>query len=382
MSSREARVALVFRGLLAEPSGDEDNPWRRVILSCNFSSAAGASFDAAEPPGAAVEAAVPLTLSEGQWKAPEDTVRELLREAMAEYVRRYGRKPRTIHLAGAGVIGVSGPPAEGRRPLENAVAIVTGAAGAIGSGITRGLLENGCRVAATDLAGERLDRFVAEFAERFGEMIYGVPLDVTDPESVAHGFESVVRRWGGVDIVVVNAGIPLVASLEEMKLADFRALERVNIEGGLLTIAEAGRAMRLQGTGGDIVVVSTKNVFSPGARFGAYSATKAALHQLARIASIEMADCGVRVNMVAPDAVFEDEGRRSGLWEKIGPDRMKHRGIDEKGLREYYRSRNLLKARVTARHVANAVLFFVTHQTPTTGATIPVDGGLPDATPR
>ena len=87
--------------------------------------------------------------------------------------------------------------------------------------------------------------------------------------------------------------------------------------------------------------------------------------------------------MVSPDAVFSDDaGRKSGLWQEVGPDRMKARGLDEKGLEEYYRNRNLLKARVTAEHCANAVLFFATRQTPTTGATIPVDGGLPDATPR
>ena len=86
--------------------------------------------------------------------------------------------------------------------------------------------------------------------------------------------------------------------------------------------------------------------------------------------------------MVAPDAVFSHGPRRSGLWAAVGPDRMKARGLDEAGLEEYYRSRNLLKAKVTARHVANAVLYFATRQSPTTGATIPVDGGLPDATPR
>jgi NAD(P)-dependent dehydrogenase (short-subunit alcohol dehydrogenase family) len=95
-----------------------------------------------------------------------------------------------------------------------------------------------------------------------------------------------------------------------------------------------------------------------------------------------MADLDVRVNMVSPDAVFSHGARRSGLWAEVGPDRMKARGLDEAGLEEYYRSRNLLKARVTARHVANAVLYFATRQSPTTGATIPVDGGLPDATPR
>ena len=131
-----------------------------------------------------------------------------------------------------------------------------------------------------------------------------------------------------------------------------------------------------------MVLISTKNVFAPGAQFGAYSATKAAGHQLARIAALELAPLGVRVNMVAPDAVFGDGKRKSGLWAEVGPSRMQARGLDEKGLEDYYRNRNLLKARVTATHVANAVLFFVTRQTPTTGATIPVDGGLPDATPR
>jgi len=150
----------------------------------------------------------------------------------------------------------------------------------------------------------------------------------------------------------------------------------------LIMLSESGRLLKFQATGGDIVMVSTKNVFAPGARFGAYSATKAAGHQLARIASQEFAEFDVRVNMVSPDAVFSHGARKSGLWTAIGPDRMNARGLSPEGLEEYYRNRNLLKARVTARHVAKAVLYFATRQTPTTGATIPVDGGLPDATPR
>jgi hypothetical protein len=86
--------------------------------------------------------------------------------------------------------------------------------------------------------------------------------------------------------------------------------------------------------------------------------------------------------MVSPDGVFSAGHHKSGLWQEIGPGRMKARGLDEKGLEDYYKNRNLLKTKITARHVANAVLFFVTRQTPSTGATIPVDGGLPDATPR
>jgi len=266
--------------------------------------------------------------------------------------------------------------------LGDSVAMVTGAAGAIGAGICRGLLKANCRVAATDLAGDRLDSLIDEFRPEFGERIIGVPVDVTDPGSVADGVAAIVAAFGRLDIGVVNAGIAHVSSLAEMDLEAFRRLERVNVEGTLLVIRELARHFELHKAGGDIILISTKNVFAPGAEFGAYSATKAAAHQLARIGSLELAGIGVRVNMVAPDAVFSDGCRKSGLWQEVGPARMKARGLDEAGLEEYYRSRNLLKARVTAEHVANAVLFFASRQTPTTGATIPVDGGLPDATPR
>ncbi|MBN1320056.1 MAG: bifunctional aldolase/short-chain dehydrogenase [Thermoleophilia bacterium] len=267
-------------------------------------------------------------------------------------------------------------------PLRGHVALVTGAAGAIGTGITEGLLEAGCLVAATDLPGGPLDTLIREMGARFPQRIIGLPLDVTDPESVTLAFDRLARTWGGVDLVIANAGVAAVAPLIELTLDRYRKLEQVNVEGTLLVLAEAARVFRRQATGGDIVLVSTKNVFSPGANFGAYSSTKAAAHQLARIASLELAADDVRVNMVAPDAVFACGACRSGLWAEVGPDRMKARGLDEAGLEAYYQSRNLLKVQVTAAHVANAVLFFATRQTPTTGATIPVDGGLPDSTPR
>jgi len=267
-------------------------------------------------------------------------------------------------------------------PLRGSVAIVTGAAGAIGSGICEELLRQGCHAAATDLAGENLDTMERTLKDVYGNRALGVALDVTDDASVSEAFEKTIAAFGGIDIVVINAGLAHVAALSEMDLDAFRKLERVNIEGTLLPLAQAGKIFKLQNTGGDVVLVSTKNVFAPGAKFGAYSATKAASHQLCRIASLEFAEMGVRVNMVSPDAVFSHGTKKSGLWAQVGPDRMKARGLDEKGLEEYYRQRNLLKTRVTAEHVARAVIFFVTHQTPTTGATIPVDGGLPDATPR
>ena len=268
------------------------------------------------------------------------------------------------------------------QPLRGSVAMVTGAAGAIGSGICDELLRQGCNVAATDLAGANLDGMALALKDKLGDRALGVPLDVTDDLSVSAAFEKTIAAFGGIDIVIINAGLAHVSPLTETDLDAFRKLERVNIEGTLLMLAEAGKHFKLQNTGGDVVLISTKNVFSPGANFGAYSATKAASHQLCRIASLEFAEMGVRVNMVSPDAVFAHGSVKSGLWAQVGPDRMKARGLDEEGLEEYYRQRNLLKARVTAGHVARAVVFFVTRQTPTTGATLPVDGGLPDSTPR
>jgi len=268
------------------------------------------------------------------------------------------------------------------KPLRDKVALVTGAAGAIGYGVCEVLLENGCLVAATDLAGPKVQKFADDLEELAPGCSAGIAMDVTGTESVKAGFDAVMRRFGRLDIVVHNAGVAHVSKIVDMDIEAFRTLEQVNIEGTLIVLAEAARRFIKQGQGGNIVIMSTKNVPSPSAGFGAYSATKAACHQLGRIASLEFAEHDIRVNMVAPDAVFAEGKYKSGLWELVGAERMKVRGLDEKGLREYYRSRNLLKAAVTGRHVGMAVLFFITRQTPTTGATIPVDGGLPDATPR
>ncbi len=267
-------------------------------------------------------------------------------------------------------------------PLKNKVALLTGAAGAIGYGVCEVLLENGCQIAATDLPGERLDRFVDDLDELSPGRSFGVGMDVTAPQAVEAGFAAVLEKFGRLDMVVHNAGIAHISTIIDMDLEAFRRLEKVNIDGTLLVLAEAGRRFIAQGEGGNIVIMSTKNVPSPSASFGAYSATKAACHQLGRIASLEFAPHDIRVNMVAPDAVFSEGKYKSGLWDLVGADRMKARNLDEKGLHEYYQNRNLLKSAVTGRDVGNAVLFFVTRQTPTTGTTIPVDGGLPDATPR
>jgi len=455
--ARWVQVAPVLRGLLAEPTGDADQPYQRVILSplinpevLNFVDSEQGRELADTPPLTSDHLirtkSFPLWVESPAYDDPsklKDQMNgaiQMYRDFYQSYLDRNAGKmkaewtlfdsaPRVILLPGMGVvcsgkdvvaahvcrditrqtlevkaqIGAMGTYqglSEGElfdmeyhtfqhaklageeSPLCRQVAVVTGAAGAIGSGLSRAFLGQGAQVAVTDLPGERLDGLVEELQAEYGKRVLGVPLDVTDRASIAKAFSSIISTWGGVDLVLINAGLALVASLSEMDLDEFRKIEQVNVEGTLLVLAEAARHLEVQATGGDVVVISSKNVFAPGAQFGAYSATKAAAHQLGRIASLELAGIDVRVNMVSPDAVFSEGERKSGLWAEVGPDRMQARGLSEKGLEEYYRNRNLLNAKITASHVANAALFFCTRQTPTTGATLPVDGGLPDATPR
>jgi len=379
----------IVRGLLAEPTGSQDIPYKPVILksitskeAIDFAGSAKNAEAQHYPTPLSKGRNPPLFLDAMDANDPPENLRKQLSDAISGYSEKYGSKPVIVCFRDIGILYVDRQDDASDLPLKNKVALVTGAAGAIGYGVCCGLLEKGCHLVATDLPGNKLDSFTADLRQTAPERVIGVPIDVTDKDSIVRGFESVILTWGGIDIVIVNAGIPLVSYLKDINLDDFRRLEKVNVEGTFLTLREIAHHFILQNTGGDIIIVSTKNVPSPGAGFGAYSATKAAAHQLGRIASIELAQYGVRVNMVAPDAVFSEGKYKSGLWEEIGPSRMKARGLDKDQLQEYYRSRNLLKARITGRHVSNAVLFFATRQTPTTGATIPVDGGLPDATPR
>jgi NAD(P)-dependent dehydrogenase (short-subunit alcohol dehydrogenase family) len=389
MMSNLAKIAPIVRGLLAEPTDNQDVPYKPVILksltsgeaidfACSAKNAEAQQYPAPLNKGKNP----PLFLSDVDYNAEPETLRKQLSGMISDYSNRHGCKPGIVCLRELGTLYVEQKDDNPDSPLRNKVALVTGAAGAIGYGICCGLLENGCHLAASDLPGEKLDNFTADLKQTAGDRVTGIPIDVTHEESILRGLESIALTWGGIDILVINAGIPLVAFLKDIDLDDFKRLETVNVEGTFLTLREIAHHFILQGTGGDIIIVSTKNVPSPGAGFGAYSATKAACHQLGRIASLELAQYGVRVNMVAPDGVFSEGKYKSGLWAEVGPDRMRARGLDEKGLQEYYQNRNLLKAKITGRHVSNAVLFFATRQTPTTGVTIPVDGGLPDATPR
>ena len=268
-------------------------------------------------------------------------------------------------------------------PLQGQVAIITGAAGAIGYGIADRLLAAGAVVVLSDIDEARLQKVHSILAQRYCEVqVESIVFDVADYKSVENAFMEISRRLGGLDLIVPNAGIAHVARIEELDPQKFDRVMAVNLQGTFHVIKASIPIFRRQGTGGNIVVISSKNVFDPGSAFGAYSASKAGAHQISKIAALELAELGVRVNLVNPDAVFGDDEIPSKLWELVGPERMKSRGLDPQGLREYYRQRNLLKVQVTAEHVGNAVVFFASEGTPTTGATLPVDGGIPAAFPR
>lgn len=267
--------------------------------------------------------------------------------------------------------------------LRGQVAVITGGAGAIGFGIADRLLAADAVVVISDIDETRLQKARSVLAERYDEdRVEVISFDVTNYPSVEKAFDKISRRLGGIDIVIPNAGIAHVARIEDLDPDKLDQVIAVNLKGTFTTIKASIPIFKRQGTGGNIVVISSKNVFTPGAAFGAYSASKAGAHQISKIAALELAELGVRVNMINPDAVFGDEEIPSKLWDLIGPDRMKSRGLDYQGLKEYYRNRNLLKANILAEHVGNAVVFFASNQTPTTGASLPVDGGIPAAFPR
>lgn len=268
-------------------------------------------------------------------------------------------------------------------PLQGQVAVLTGGGGAVGLGIADRLLAAGALVVICDIEETRLKKVHSMLTSRYDEsLVEQMVFDVTDYPSVEKAFQEISGRVGGLDLLVPNAGIAHVAKLEDLDPRKFRQVIDVNLAGTFHMIKASIPIFKRQGTGGNIVVISSKNVFDPGAAFGAYSASKAGAHQIGKIAALELAELGVRVNMITPDAIFGDQEVSSSLWDLVGAERMKSRGLDAEGLKEYYRQRNLLKARILAEHVGNVVVFFAGEQTPTTGATFPVDGGIPAAFPR
>lgn len=266
------------------------------------------------------------------------------------------------------------------KELARRIALVTGAAGGIGKAIAERFAAEGAIVVICDLDEKACQGVADTLNKRHGGLCaLGLSMDVTSEGAVQRAFAEVARTFGGLDILVSNAGIAPTGRIEQLPLETWQRSLAVNATGHFLVAREAVRLMRTQGLGGSLVFNVTKNVPAPGADFGAYSCAKAAEAQLARILAVENGAHGIRCNMLNPDAIFE-----AGLWTpELKAERAKAQGIPVEQLEDHYRQRNLLKARVTADDVAQAALFFASERSAkTTGAVLPVDGGLREAFPR
>ncbi len=247
-------------------------------------------------------------------------------------------------------------------PLAGQVAMVTGAASGIGRACAAELLEQGAAVLGLDVA----DDVSATFD---GPSWLGLEVDVTDDQAVDRALDAGVMAFGGVDMVIVSAGV-FAASLPiaELDGATWRRTQAVNVDSVLTLFNKVHPLLRLSPAGGRVVVVGSKNVAAPGRGAAAYSASKAALTQLARVAALEWAGDGIRVNTVHPDAVFD-----TGLWtDELIDQRAESYGMTA----DEYKRRNLLATEVTSATVAHVVATLCGPAfTATTGAQIPVDGG-------
>jgi rhamnose utilization protein RhaD (predicted bifunctional aldolase and dehydrogenase)/NAD(P)-dependent dehydrogenase (short-subunit alcohol dehydrogenase family) len=253
--------------------------------------------------------------------------------------------------------------AGGKPPVfTGEIALVTGAASGIGKACAEAQMRRGAAVVALDInpAIESL----------FSRPDYlGIRCDLTDEAQISSAIEATVKRYGGLDMVVLNAGIfPAGTPIANLTLADWDKVMRINLDSNLVLLREVYPLLKHAPNGGRVVIVGSKNVPAPGPGAAAYSASKAAITQLARVAALEWGGDHIRVNTVHPNAVFD-----TGLWtEEVLQNRAKHYGltVDE------YKTNNVLKVEVTSRDVGELVAELCGAVfSRTTGAQIPIDGG-------
>jgi rhamnulose-1-phosphate aldolase/alcohol dehydrogenase len=264
--------------------------------------------------------------------------------------------------------------------LAGFIAIVTGSASGIGRGIALELAARGASLVLADLDGAGLEEAGASIREAGGTAPVLVAGDQSDESVVEDTVRQAVRTFGGLDGAVINAGIGVTGTLEELTLDQWNAAMRINLASGFLMTRATMRVIKEQGSGGSLVYVASKNAFGPGAGFGAYSVSKAGMVQLMRIAALEGGAAGIRANAINPDAVFDN----SRLWDGgLREERAAAHGIAPEELEDFYAARNILKRRVTTADVARTAAFLLSDASSrTTGAVIPVDGGVAGAFPR
>ncbi|BCW78345.1 bifunctional aldolase/short-chain dehydrogenase [Arthrobacter sp. NicSoilC5] len=252
------------------------------------------------------------------------------------------------------------------------IALVTGAASGIGKAIATRLAAEGACVVIADLNLENAQKVAEELGGP--DVAVGVQADVTDEAQVSAAIDAAVLAFGGVDLVVNNAGLSISKPLLETTEKDWDLQHNVMAKGSFLVAKAAARVMIAQGMGGDIIYISSKNSVFAGPNNIAYSATKADQAHQVRLLAAELGEHGIRVNGINPDGVVRGSGIFAGGW---GAKRAAVYGVDEEKLGEYYAQRTLLKREVLPEHVANAAAVLTSNElSHTTGLHIPVDAGV------
>jgi NAD(P)-dependent dehydrogenase (short-subunit alcohol dehydrogenase family) len=258
------------------------------------------------------------------------------------------------------------------KPLASRVAFVTGGASGIGKAIVERVAAEGACVVIADLNIEAAQRLAAELGGP--DKALAVEVDVTNPQDIETALASASIAFGGVDLIVNNAGLSLSKPLLETTERDWDLQHDVMAKGSFLVSREAARLMIEQGMGGDIIYISSKNSVFAGPNNIAYSATKADQAHQVRLLAAELGEHGIRVNGINPDGVVRGSGIFAGGW---GASRAKVYGVKEEDLGKFYAQRTILKREVLPENVANAVYALTAGDlSHTTGLHIPVDAGV------
>ncbi|WP_062107975.1 bifunctional aldolase/short-chain dehydrogenase [Bacillus niameyensis] len=261
------------------------------------------------------------------------------------------------------------------------VAFVTGGAGGIGSAACRRLASDGAHVVVADLNIEGAQKVATELNNKYGDgCAIAIRMDVTSEEQVQEAFIETTLAYGGVDIIVNNAGLATSSPFVETSLKEWNLNINVLGTGYFLVAREAFKLMQTQGTGGNMVFVGSKNSIYAGKNAAAYSSAKALEVHLARCIATEGGELGIRVNSVLPDAVLQG----SAIWDsKWKEERAAAYGIETNELEEYYRKRTTLQVNIFPEDLAEAIAFFASSRSEkTTGCMLTVDGGVPAAFTR
>lgn len=258
------------------------------------------------------------------------------------------------------------------KPLATRVALVTGAAGGIGKATAKKLAAEGACVVIADLSLEKAQAAAAEIGG--SDVAVGVAADVSDEDAVQAMVDAAVLAFGGVDLVVNNAGLSLSKSLMDTTAADWDLQHNVMAKGSFLVSKATAKVMVEQEMGGDIVYISSKNSVFAGPNNIAYSATKADQAHQVRLLAAELGAHGIKVNGVNPDGVVQGSGIFASGW---GANRAAVYGVEEKDLGNFYAQRTILKREVLPENIANAVFVLCgPDMTHTTGLHVPVDAGV------